>query len=234
MIKIFLLAFATPELIERAMTDVTSVYDKTLFDVGYPRLNQEVELKALCKAHRWNYQKIENLGCAANWNYVWRFLGKPEILVGVEPDERPSNKSWISRACDCLMEDPALGFVGMGQRHFQTMYDVDPNFKNETFTVGNNTLKNYKTGIGWACGAVSGKFMEKCGMKGDSHYGNLENQTATAMGKLGFRWGLFTDIFSIHICGEPAYETWKVLSADRKTGLSYRDWLLTGSFPSGS
>ncbi len=233
--KIFMLAFAHYSLVKEAMKDAKYyVHEKTLFDVGYPNINQIRELEAACREYNWNYQKIENLGTSGNWNYCWRFLGRPEILVGIEPDERANNKSWVARACDCLRDDQKLGYVGLGQGHFRTMYDVDPNFMNKTFEVGKNKLKNYKDGIGWAMGAVSGSFMDKCGMKGDPHYGNVENTTSTAMRKLGFDWGLFTDIFAIHICGEPAYEKWKVECADRKTGLSYRDWLLTSAFPSSS
>ncbi len=229
-VKIMMLGFAHHSMCREAMADVKQyVFPKTLFDVGYPHPGQEEKLKEACHEFHWNYQKMENQGTAGNWNEAFRFLGRPDILVGIEPDERVNNKSWVARACDCLRDDPKLGYVGLGQGHFRTMYDVDPNFKNEVFTVGNNTLKNYKTGIGWACGAVSKAFMEKVGIKSDPYYGNAEPQTAEAMKKAGFRWGLFTDIFAIHICGEPSYETWKVLSGDRKTTLSFPDWLTSNA-----
>lgn len=231
MIEIMMLGFATADMIRHSMQYTNSVLNKTLFDVGYPADDQTEKLKEACREYHWNYQKMENHGTAGNWNEAWRFLGRPKILVGVEPDEYPNNKSWIPRAVDCLLADPTLGYVGMGQSHFKDLYDVNENFFNEKFKVGSTTLKNYKCGIGWAMGAVSGKFMEKVGMKSDKFYGNLESKTHDAMTKSGFRWGLFDDIHSVHMCGHPLYEEWKVDCADGKTTLPFAEWFSSKVVP---
>lgn len=225
-VKLMMLGFAHHEMILQAMFYTKQyVYPKTLFDVGYPHPDQTEKLKEACKEFGWIYQKMENLGTGANWNEAWRMLDRPDILVGVEPDERPNNKSWIARAVTCLLEDKRLGYVGMGQSHYKTMYDINPNFFLERFKVGKEILKTYKVGIGWAMGAVSKEFMQKVGMKSDPYYGNLEHLTSEAMRAAGFQWGLFDDLFSIHIEGEPLYEKWKVACADRKTTLPFEAWV---------
>ncbi len=220
-----MLGFATPELIEGAMTSSWVDLPRTLFDVSYPLDGQTEKLKALCEKHSWRFAACENLGTGENWNYAWRLTGRPDVLVGVEPDERPTDPDWITKAIRVLGADRVIGFVGMGQSHFKNLYD--PIIMKNRFVVDGIDLKTYKEAVGWAMGAFSGKFLSKVGVRSDPFYGNLESMTATAMEDNGYTWALFQDINSIHLEGEKSYELWKIESADKKTTLSYAEWLLT-------
>ncbi len=219
-----MLGFNSPEMIEMAMRSCWVDLPRTLFDPGFPLPNQTKNLQALCATNGWKYSACENLGTAGNWNYAFRFLGRPNFLVGVEPDERSTDPDWIEKAIKVLKADDTIAYVGMGQSHFETLY---AHLSLPKFTVADISLKAYSECTGWAMGAFSGKFLEKVGLKGDAQYGNLESMTGKAMKDNGFRWALFDGINSVHLEDDKRYEQWKVKSADRETTLPFADWLLT-------
>lgn len=223
--KMMMLGFAPPELIYYAMGKVKSDLPKTLFDVGYPLDGQAEKLKELCLKFGWQYQPLENLGTAGNWNYAWRFIGRPDILIGVEPDERPTDTTWIDKTVMIMSSERAkkLAYLGMGQAHFGKMYE---HLLKPKFVIEQCVLKRYTEPVGWAMGSFSGAFLEKVGVKGGAHYGNVEGMTGAAIEANGFEWALFDEINSVHMEDDAKYTRWKIDSADRRTNVSFREWLL--------
>lgn len=214
-----MLGFATTELIEGAMLGCAK--SGTFFDLEFPG-NEKRDLVDLCRVWRWSYRPMPNLGTAANWMQAWEALGKPDILVGVEPDERPSDPGWIDKAVKVLTLMPELGYVGMGQSHYDTLYKP---LQCPSYDVGGIALRAYSEPVGMACGAFRGAFIEQGGICSDPFYGHLEAKTAAAAERLGYDWALFADMFAVHLEGCPAYTRWKIDKGDHKTELGFAQWL---------
>ena len=153
---------------------------------------------------------------------AFKMLGRPEILVGVEPDERCTDPLWIDKIVAVMEADPTLAYVGMGQSHFSPMYD---HLLQGKWNVAGHLIKQYSQAMGWAMGAFAGSFLSNVGVKSDPYYGNLEPLTASAMNKNGFEWALLDGVNAIHFDGPKEYERWKVESGDRKTRLEFDAWL---------
>lgn len=215
-----MLGFAPANMIHDALK--ASPKMGTFYDVGFPG-NEPEQLKQSCKKYGWAYCKMANQGTAKNWMRAFELQGKPDILVGVEPDER-APKEWFDLVVRVLKADPKMAYVGLGQSHFSTMYDYLLTGKQRIDGVH---IKTYSQAPGWAMGAFSGRFLTEVGVQCDEHYGKLESLTAEAMLKAGYTWCLLDGVTAVHLKACYKYERWKVLRGDQQTQLSFDTWLKT-------
>lgn len=218
------------EDVEHFIIDLGFPLEKDIIpeDIKKSQKNNSVKIKQLAKKYGSKYLKFENVGVSQNWTAVYKHI-KPsddDILIGVDPDERPLDRDWIKAmeavfkadktigVCSLMMTDHATILNGYGKRKIGGIDCYEP--------LGL---------VNWALIGIKGKFLnlikeipvpEKA-----PKYGWLEHGLLELLKEHKYRWVILCDYRVEHTECSTIYRQWKnkVVFEFEKGQIDFIDWL---------
>lgn len=201
------------------------IVSKVLYNPKYP-LSEEpkhsARLMEIAENFGFEYVEIENLGVSENWNQAIKnkFLSDGDVLVGIDPDERPQQVGWLDSLMEVFNNEPGAYYVGLNQKG-------NPSNCTE-MKFGNTIALKYSQLIAWPVGGFDCGWLEKIGGASQDHpvYGYIEHSISRKASALGGNFYILKDFFDIHQeSPDDLLGKWKRECAAIKTNLTFEGWL---------
>lgn len=224
------LAYNQAELVEEAISLCEAqrggypAFSKTLYNPRYPLAKEpehSMRLIACAMNHGWEYVEIENGGVAQNWAQAiaYKKLTAGDVLVGIDPDERPQEFGWVPALMDVFNNAPECYYVGLNQEGIQG---------GTVKEIGTTKVLDYPHLIAWPIGGFDIGWLNKIGGIQQDHavYGYIEHNVSRRASAMGGRFYMLRDFYDLHLQSTDAkYQEWKSACAAHKTKLTLDGWL---------
>lgn len=219
------LCFNTPEMVEGALQcHYHGEYERYLIDCGFPGVDSEV-WKNLAWKYRCIYLKIDNGGVSENWNTVARILNVSDhdVLIGLDPDERPKQTGWIEAIASVMKADPTIGYITTNKIGYEPEGNINDYVD---LNIAGVAVREYNSLVAWILGGFSGRCLNAIrGLAQENkYYGYLEHETLRRMKNHGFRWLMLRDYYAEHLASGEKLMEWKNLNRDRNMQMSFEEW----------
>lgn len=202
--------------------------DKIPKDIEKAQKNNSIKLKALAEKSGSNYLKIDNVGVSQNWTAIYNYT-KPkdgDILIGIDPDERPIDQGWI-KAMDTIMhDDKTIGICSLMMVDHTTILSRYNKSK-----TGKINYYEPPIMLNWALIGISGRFfniIKKVPFPEKAiKYGWIEHELVPLLQKHKLRWIILSDYRVEHTECSTIYRQWKnhILLDKNIEQIDFIEWL---------
>jgi len=197
-------------------------------DIQKAQKNNSRKLRELAGKYGSKYLKFKNIGVSQNWTAVYNHT-KPsddDILIGVDPDERPLDKNWIKAMEYIFKTDKTIGICSLMMTDHAKILSEYAKKK-----IGDLDCYEPINLINWALIGINGKFLnlikeipypEKA-----PKYGWIEHGLLELLKQHKFRWVILCDYRVEHTECSTIYRQWKnrVIFELDKGQIDFIDWL---------
>lgn len=224
----FTLSFNTTPIIEeavRSLYDLNDNFKHYIFDVGFPVLEPDkipedievakkinsIALKEMANRYGSEYVKIDNVGVSQNWNKAIEIInpGPNDVLIGIDPDERPQTKGWVDAFAKVLKVDNIAMASLMITEHIPSAYSWAAELK-ETEGISYYEMHGV---INMAIIGFSGRFINEIKTipvpELANTYGYLEWVLMPLFTKHDVTWAVLENHIVNHLFATGHYAKWK-------------------------
>jgi hypothetical protein len=181
-------------------------------DIVLAQRRNSIKLKHLAEQYGSEYMRIPNVGVSQNYTKVYQALNldDTDIMVGVDPDERPQNQNWVRAMGNVMRSDMKIAMCSL----MITAHKDCPSGWAMTEQVINSERCYIMHGnINWAIIGLNGEFFNKIHeMPVPSladRYGYLEWALYALFSEHGYDWVVMSDYWVEHEWSCPIYKSWK-------------------------
>lgn len=251
------LGYNIPELIEEATVSLyelnpENTYKHVIADLGYPlgqkreswemvpqhmginKRKNAVEIVDIGTLHMSDFVRVPNKGVSGNWTQIAQMydIGRGDVLIGADPDERPMDKGWVDAMAKVMQGDSSIAIVSLV---LPELLALEGFF--EKYFWGEREVNGIRVWEGrylcqWALIGISGSFIHAAGgvpyPEVAPIYGHIEGACDTMMKHLGMKWVMLPDYRVQHISSSPLAQEWKnwVAGEGLDVGqISFEQWL---------
>ena len=227
MIYCFTLAYNLIPMIEESINSLYELNDNfhhIIVDVGFPLIIDEKpssikeakehntsELKRICSKYGSEYLQIENIGVSQNWNAVIKHLNisKNDVIIGVDPDERPQNKNWLNAMAEVL----SVENIGMTALMITDHVQYVSGWAMEEKSIGPINYYEMHGFVNMALIGFSGRFLDiikEIPIPPTANvYGHIETTLNVRLAELGYYWAITKDYTVEHLWSCKLLNDWK-------------------------
>lgn len=252
------LGYNIPQLIEEATESLYQLnpdggFTHVIADLGYP-LGQSRDSWDIVPQHMGvnkrknamaiidiadNYGSVSvrfpNIGVSGNWTQVAQMfaVGRGDVLIGADPDERPMDKGWVEAISKVMQGDSTIAIVSLV---LPEQLALEGFFEN--YFWGEREVNGVRVWEGrgmpqWALIGISGNFIHAVGgvPRPDVApiYGWIETACDYHMKRLGMKWVMLPDYRVQHIASSPLAQEWKNYNVGEESvtagQCTFEDWL---------
>lgn len=210
-----------------------SDFEHIIIDLGFPlevpdiipvdiyksKENNTKALKELSYKYGSTYIKMDNEGVTKNWTKMYQHF-KPDdsdMLIAVDPDERPLHKGWVKRMGEICRADKTISMCSLT---ITVQADKMNEFLCEKKTIAEGDVYVMNGFLNWALIGISGRFLNKTSglypAKGYPIYGFMESELYSNMVKYEMPWCMLPDHQVEHtyssqlLCDWKSHIVWRV------------------------
>ena len=163
------------------------------------KANNSRKLKTLAKKYGSRYLKIKNIGVSQNWTAVYKHLkmNDDDILIGVDPDERPQQNNWVEAMAAVLRSPEKIGMATLTMPQQKKIV-----LSKKTFTISGVKAVVPISNTNWALIGFTKLFLDEMG--GVPHppyaerYGWIEAEVYPNFEKYGYDLCFLPDYEVVH------------------------------------
>jgi hypothetical protein len=232
------LGYNIPELIEEATVSLyklnpENTYKHVIADLGYPlgqkreswemvpqhmginKRKNAVEIVDIGTLHMSDFVRVPNKGVSGNWTQIAQMydIGRGDVLIGADPDERPMDKGWVDAMAKVMQGDSSIAIVSLVLPELLALEGFFEKYFWGEREVNGIRVWEGKSMCQWALIGISGNFISAVG--GIPHpdaaplYGWIETACDIHMKRLGMKWVILPDYRVQHIASSPLAQEWK-------------------------
>lgn len=189
-------------------------------------------LKLLAEKYGSSYMKMENEGVTKNWTKIYEHF-KPDdtdMLIGIDPDERPLHKGYIKRMSEICREDETISMCSLTITVQANMMDQ---FACEKKIIAGSDVYVMNGILNWALMGISGRFLNKTGglypTKGYPIYGFMEAELYKRMTEHDMPWCMLPEHQVEHTYCSQLLADWKahiVWRVEELGQITFDDYLI--------
>lgn len=192
-------------------------------------------IRDFAKACEVEYVQLPNIGVSQNWEAIRQHkkVGKEDVLICADPDEKAINENWIHAIADVLQADRNMAWVSLHMPDYDILMERwGADHYTEKRIGGHHVIVFHSLAL-WAQGGFSGEFLEEIGgvpwQKLAPVYGFLESAAYERFGTR-WKWCALRDFHVEHQPSPPLYGQYKqyvasskVITANQQT--TFETWL---------
>lgn len=183
-------------------------------DIEDAKTQNIIDLLRYSEYYECKYLSIPNVGVSQNWSRVYEELkvGANDVLIGIEPDEKPLNKGYVQAMADVLLSDRKIALVSLLMKEQEQYLKDNPQSFTEENIAGHRCYVVHGT-MSMAMIGFSGRFLNEIGgipvPDGTSIYGNIESASYNEIKEHGYEWCFLADYYVEHQENVPLYREYK-------------------------
>lgn len=213
------------------MEDWNSIPD----DISKAKGRNSLKLIETASKYGSQYVKMPNIGVSQNWEQVRKYLnvGDDDVMICVDPDERPRTDGWLKAINDVLMNGHKLAVCCLIMEEQRKLL-VGNVYKHSDDIIEDHAFHIMKGIINWAQCGISGYFLNLIGgmptLALAPIYGWIETSFVDPMMRLDYKYCILNDFVVEHYPCPPLYGEWKVyITSDalNRPQISFEEYLNT-------
>lgn len=221
-------------------------FEHIIVDLGFPLEEPNDIPDDMCKAKERNsralkflankygseYIKMENEGVSQNWTKMYRHF-KPDdtdMLIGIDPDERPLHNGWIKRMAEICRADETISMCSLT---ITVQKDMMEQFACEKKEIAGADAYVMNGLLNWALIGISGRFLniikEMPVPKTYPKYGHIESVLYPLMVTHEMPWCMLPEHQVEHTTCSQLLADWKahiVWRVEELGQLTFDDYLI--------
>lgn len=194
-----------------------SSWDSVPEDIEKAKEKNSIKLKTIAEKYGSEYVKMDNIGVSQNWEQVRKYLnvGDDDVMICVDPDERPKNDGWLKAINDALMQqEEKISVCCLIMDEQRPFLEKNPQYIERKWTFNDYNILLMKFSVNWAQCGISGKFLNLIGGMPEVPkapiYGWIEVSFNKLMSDHGYKYCILNDYAVDHYPCPPIYGEWKV------------------------
>lgn len=201
-------------------------FERHVFDLCYPLEAEPDRLRAVAPVAGFEYHRLTNQSVSRNWNAVIGMLGLNygDILIGLDPDSRPTDPSWAQAIVDVFRADSSIAMVSLDGRTMREPHHLAIPYRLET--IGGRVCRLYERLTAWPLMAFDVGWILDQGGLGEQNavYGYTEHWVEERLG--GRRWAMLHEFYDDTADSpDSEYIAWKEASARKQFNDTFEAWI---------